>query len=234
MVPTSLRRLSMDNQYPLNPDTKSGDPIGLSIVTNTAYKGARTTAKDLLTNAPINLRILVKTHVARVMFSPDDPVKAIGIETVDGHQIHAKHDVILSAGAIDTPKPLLLSGIGAAEQLKQFDIPVRLDLPAVGKGLKDHSHITPTWIRATLTIEASSCKLRRANSGGSTGQERYPRFLVYILLDSSRTTRYTKALNSMLCLRTANAICSSRRCRCTSLFSIVHRQSSSSHRLRNL
>ena len=47
-------------------------------------------------------------------------------------------DTILSAGSIDTPKILLLSGIGASAHLKTHDIPVILDQPSIGLNLRDH------------------------------------------------------------------------------------------------
>jgi choline dehydrogenase-like flavoprotein len=47
-------------------------------------------------------------------------------------------DTILSAGSIDTPKILLLSGIGASEHLKTHDIPIILDQPSIGSNLRDH------------------------------------------------------------------------------------------------
>lgn len=50
----------------------------------------------------------------------------------------AKKEVIISAGTLDTPKILMHSGVGPAEQLQQFHIPVVRDLPAIGQGLKDH------------------------------------------------------------------------------------------------
>lgn len=50
----------------------------------------------------------------------------------------ASRDVILSAGALDTPKIRLHSGIGPAADLESFNIPVVNDLPAIGQGLRDH------------------------------------------------------------------------------------------------
>ena len=73
-----------------------------------------------------------------------------------GAQLLARTDVILSAGALDTPKLLLLSGIGPASELEKHSIPIRLNHPAVGRGLKDHHHIAPTWIRAPHTTDRPS------------------------------------------------------------------------------
>jgi choline dehydrogenase len=60
----------------------------------------------------------------------------------------ANGEVILSAGALISPKLMLLSGIGPAEQLRQHGIPVQLDLPGVGENLIDHPEVP---IIATVT-----------------------------------------------------------------------------------
>ena len=70
-----------------------------------------------------------------------------------GSKYFAHAEVILSAGVINTPKILLLSGIGPASELDKHSIAVRLDSPAVGRGLKDHLFITPTWVRAPHTTD---------------------------------------------------------------------------------
>ena len=62
-------------------------------------------------------------------------------EIADGHTDTAKQEVIISAGAIDSPKLLLLSGIGPSEELKQHGIPLIKDLPGVGKNLDDHLYL---------------------------------------------------------------------------------------------
>lgn len=72
---------------------------------------------------------------------------------MEGAKYFARAEVILSAGALNTPKLLLLSGIGPASEIEKHSIPVRLNLPAVGRNLKDHHHITPTWIRAPHTSD---------------------------------------------------------------------------------
>lgn len=54
------------------------------------------------------------------------------------HRVRAAREVVLSAGSIDTPRLLMLSGIGDADELKAVGIRPRLDLPGVGRNLQDH------------------------------------------------------------------------------------------------
>ena len=54
------------------------------------------------------------------------------------HTLKCKEEVLLSGGAINSPHLLLLSGVGAKEQLKQHGIPVVCDLPGVGENMQDH------------------------------------------------------------------------------------------------
>jgi choline dehydrogenase len=85
-----------------------------------------------------NLQIETDAHVLRVLF---DGTKAVGVRyRKQGEEFEAKaaREVILSAGAIQSPQLLQLSGIGPSELLKAFDIPVVKDLPGVGENLQDH------------------------------------------------------------------------------------------------
>lgn len=84
---------------------------------------------------PKNLAVLTETTVERLFFTADGKVG--GVETNRG-PIKARREVVLCAGALETPKLLMHSGIGPAEQLRAFDIAVRRDLPGVGKHLLDH------------------------------------------------------------------------------------------------
>jgi len=74
--------------------------------------------------------------------------RARGIEYVrDGRvrQARAAREVVLCAGAVDSPKLLLLSGIGHADRLRALGIPVAVDLPGVGANLQDHLRIGVRW-----------------------------------------------------------------------------------------
>ena len=84
---------------------------------------------------PENLAILTQTAVERLLFGPNNRV--IGVESSRGI-IRARREVVLCAGALETPKLLMHSGIGAAADLRNFGIEVRQDLPGVGRHLLDH------------------------------------------------------------------------------------------------
>jgi choline dehydrogenase len=70
-------------------------------------------------------------------------------------KVLAKREVILSMGAVDTPKFLMLSGIGPAAALKQFGIPVVADLSGVGQNLQDHPLLGGIVYEARQPIPAS-------------------------------------------------------------------------------
>ncbi|KAI1136875.1 GMC oxidoreductase [Hypoxylon sp. FL0543] len=123
--------------FPLNPDHNSGNPIGMAVLINSCYKGLRSTAADLVTPAPKNLTVVSGSPVQRVIL---EGKKAVGVES-NGKIYSASKEVILCAGALDSPKILMHSGIGPAKQLSQHQIPVIQDIEAVGQGLRDHMFI---------------------------------------------------------------------------------------------
>lgn len=85
-----------------------------------------------------NLTIFTEAQARRVLF---DGARARGVEvSVPGaiKTLHAKSGVILSAGAVQSPQLLMLSGIGPAKHLKDHGIEVRVDSPGVGGNLQDH------------------------------------------------------------------------------------------------
>ncbi|XXG96269.1 hypothetical protein Hte_002550 [Hypoxylon texense] len=120
--------------FPLNPDHNSGDPLGMSILINSAHKGLRSTAKQLITPVPENLVVVTGSPVHRVLL---DGKKAVGVES-NRKKYLASKEVILSAGSLDTPRILMHSGIGPAKQLNEYKIPVVHAVDAVGQGLRDH------------------------------------------------------------------------------------------------
>ena len=95
-----------------------------------------------------NLHILTDHWVSRILF--DDDRRAVGVEFVANafgrsETIRATQEVILSAGAIDTPKLLMLSGIGPADHLAEHGIEALVDSPGVGSNLQDHPEAVISW-----------------------------------------------------------------------------------------
>ncbi|MDZ4131284.1 MAG: GMC oxidoreductase, partial [Hydrogenophaga sp.] len=86
-----------------------------------------------------NLKVMTETRVARVLF---EGTRAVGVALESGVSIKARAEVILCAGAVETPRLLQLSGVGDAEHLKSFGIPVVSDLPGVGQNYQDHLEST--------------------------------------------------------------------------------------------
>lgn len=124
-----------------NRDVNGANQTGFMLTQATIRRANRcSTAKAFL--RPVknrkNLHIAMKTHVLRVIFN--EGRRAIGVEILrhGRHQvIRVRREVILSAGAINTPQLLMLSGIGPKEHLAEFGIPVISDL-RVGDNLQDH------------------------------------------------------------------------------------------------
>lgn len=105
------------------------------------WRGRRQSAAHAFLN-PIrrrpNLRIVTDTVVERVLF---EGTRAVGLRLRDAagvRDVRAGREVILSLGAIETPKLLQLSGVGPAGHLASLGIPVVADSPGVGENLIDH------------------------------------------------------------------------------------------------
>jgi choline dehydrogenase len=110
---------------------------GLYQVTVSA-KGKRCSAAVAFLNPILhrsNLTVLTDTEVTQVVIEND---RAMGVSLQQGDVIWADREVILCAGAIASPKLLMLSGIGEAAELNHHGISVACDLPGVGQNLQDH------------------------------------------------------------------------------------------------
>ena len=106
---------------------------------------------------PLDVRL--NCHVTKVTFDESStPPRATGVEFLDGQFLYkaspksngatgtpgtatASREVIVSAGVYNSPQILKLSGIGPADELESFQIPVIVDLPGVGTNLQDHPEV---------------------------------------------------------------------------------------------
>ncbi|AOH87195.1 hypothetical protein AWL63_23825 (plasmid) [Sphingomonas panacis] len=122
-------------------DTNSGDQEGCTYVESTVFKGVRqSTAKAYLEPARKrpNLSIMTDALVERIVF---DGNRATGVVVRRDDRVETvatKGEVIVSAGAVNSPQLLELSGIGHSETLVAAGIKVFHDLAGVGENLQDH------------------------------------------------------------------------------------------------
>lgn len=131
-----------DAGYPANGDFNGLTQEGLGLFDFNIRKGHRVSASAAFLD-PVrgraNLRVQTRAHVARVVF---DGERATGLELIDGTCIAARKEVILAAGAVNSPQILELSGIGDAQRLRRIGIEPLVHAGDVGRNLQDHLGIS--------------------------------------------------------------------------------------------
>jgi choline dehydrogenase len=135
-------RAAQEIGIPYNPDFNGALQEGVGFYQTTTHDGRRWSAAQAFLRPAEkrgNLTVLTETRVARVTFDGD---RATGVQLEDGTAYAAGSEVILCAGAIETPRLLLLSGVGAADHLRGHGIGVVSDLPGVGQNYQDHLEST--------------------------------------------------------------------------------------------
>ena len=136
-------------QHPFNPDFNGERIDGVGTVQLNVRNGWRcsTAAGYLKPNLRRrNLKLMTRTHVRRILF---EGRRAVGVEVEQGgtvKRIRARREVIVSAGAINSPLLLMNSGVGPADELKQVGMEVLHDLAGVGKNLQDHVQARFTFL----------------------------------------------------------------------------------------
>lgn len=105
-------------------------------------------------NKRANLNVSLKSFVSKVLINEEN--EAVGVEFVkDGKKYKAltNKEVLLSAGAVNSPQILMLSGIGPEDELKKHNIDVKNNLP-VGKYLTDHPVFIGLYVRTSNHVVA--------------------------------------------------------------------------------
>jgi len=133
---------------PRTTDFNTGSNEGISYFHVNQKNGRRWSAargflKPALSRS--NLKVEINAHATRILF---EGRRAVGVEIVQNgtlRRIHARKEVILSAGAVASPQLLQLSGIGDGNLLQQHGIPVIQHLPGVGENLQDHLQLRPIY-----------------------------------------------------------------------------------------
>lgn len=128
-----------------NPDFNGRSQEGVGLYQVTQKNGERcSAAKAYLTPhlACPNLQVRTGAQVLRIVLAATaDGLRATGVEYLRAgvcHTVHARREVLLSAGALQSPQILMLSGVGPAPHLAQVGVQVLHHLPGVGENLHDH------------------------------------------------------------------------------------------------
>ncbi|RXW22283.1 hypothetical protein EST38_g3581 [Candolleomyces aberdarensis] len=142
--------------FPFNLDPNSGTPLGVTWLQSTIGNGERSSSATAYLSTGIrareNLDIVLNTQVTRVLKTGSG--KQLDLRTVElaprsggntRKTLTAGKELILSAGAINTPQILLSSGIGDRKELSALRVNTIHDLPDVGKGMSDHVVLLTAW-----------------------------------------------------------------------------------------
>lgn len=159
-LPETFLAAAQGEGFPYNPDYNSGEQEGFSHLQYTQKNGRRwSSAKAYLDPARgrQNLEIITDALTTSLTF---EGKRCTGITYLKGgieQQVSAKAEVIVSAGAVQSPQILELSGIGKPEVLRDAGIPVRHELAGVGEGLQDHFAVRMIWkVTKPITLNERS------------------------------------------------------------------------------
>ena len=150
--------------FPINTDFNGAEQEGVGIYQVTHNNGERWSAARAYLHPHMgkraNLDVQTDVQVERILF---EGKRAVGISFTQGgvkQELRARKEVILSAGAFNSPQLLMVSGVGPAAELQKLGVPLVHDLPGVGQNLQDH----PDFI---FGFEAKSLDLIGISLGGS-------------------------------------------------------------------
>lgn len=142
-------------QMPANADFNGAQQDGMGYYQVTQRNGRRCSAAAAYLHparSRANLSVITDARCEKVMIENS---RATGVRFRHGREaktVRARREVILSAGAFQSPQILMLSGVGPADHLRKVGVEVLLDAPGVGKNLQDH--LDYTVLRRTKAPDA--------------------------------------------------------------------------------
>jgi len=138
----SVLKAAREAGFPLRDDFNGPEQEGLGLYQVTQKNGERWSAARAYIHPHLdkrpNLRVECRARVLRILVEDN---RAVGVEyrqNGDRKTLRARREVILSAGALQSPQLLMLSGIGDGNELRKFGIALVRHLPEVGRNLQDH------------------------------------------------------------------------------------------------
>ena len=135
------------------PDFNSGSLLGAQYCASTIRNSdsLRSTSENSYIQSAMddkldNLKVYPNTMAQRILFDSNKTATGVEVKSIGiTYTIKARKEVVLSAGAFQSPQLLMLSGIGPSAHLQQFGIPVISDLQAVGQNMWDHPAFGPSY-----------------------------------------------------------------------------------------
>lgn len=134
-------RSCQENGIPYNPDFNGARQEGAGVYQTTTRNNRRCSASVGYLRPALgrpNLTVITGALVLRLLI---EGRRAVGVEIVQGAgvtQVRAESEVLVTSGAIGTPKLMMLSGLGPSDHLRALGIEVKEHLPGVGQNLNDH------------------------------------------------------------------------------------------------
>lgn len=153
---------------------QSGSIIGSAWTPSTidpklAHRDSSATSYLKLARETTNIKIYTQALAKEILFGPNNTATGVLVNTGGKpFSLMAKKEVILAAGAFQSPQMLMVSGIGPAATLRQHNIAVRKDLPGVGQNLWDQ----PLWsIAYRVNVLTSSEMLNNPSYAAATAEQ---------------------------------------------------------------
>jgi choline dehydrogenase len=137
----AIIRAGRELGIPATDDFNGGRQEGVGyyrLFTRNGWRSSSATAYLKPARRRPNLEVQCEAHATRILF---DGSRAAGVRYRQGgaeREVRAAREVVLAAGALQSPQLLQLSGVGPGELLQKFGLPVVTDLPGVGENLQDH------------------------------------------------------------------------------------------------
>ncbi len=155
-VVEAWKKAAIQYGLPETDDHNKGDNEGVAYFQGTIKNGRRSSAAQAFLHPVMhrpNLRVLTEAHAKQIRI---EGKRAVGVEFWQGKELcyaAASGEVIVSAGAINSPQLLELSGIGQPDLLRKYGISVKHEMPGVGENMQDHWQIRQTFkVKNTMTM----------------------------------------------------------------------------------
>ncbi len=150
-IETAFLEAAAEAGHPLPEDYNGADQLGAAAFDSNIDDGWRSgTARACVNPAATrpNVKLVTQAIVTKLILENGRAVGVAYRQIGKDHIVRTQGEIVLAAGAFQTPQLLMLSGLGPADQLRQLGIEVIADLPGVGANLQDHlevhlKHLSP-------------------------------------------------------------------------------------------